>query len=106
MLRDWTYVGDIVSGILAAIDRPFGYEIINLGRGQPVAVADFVAEVERQTGKRARLRDEQAPATDMSFTHADLGKAKALLGYAPSVSVDEGIRRFCRWFRQAVLREA
>jgi UDP-glucuronate 4-epimerase len=106
MLRDWTYVGDIVSGILAAIDRPLGYELINLGRGQPVAVADFIAEVERQTGKRARLRDEQAPATDMNFTHADLTKAKALLGYAPSVSVDEGIRRFCRWFREVVLEEA
>ena len=105
MLRDWTYVGDIVSGILAAIDRPLGYEIINLGRGQPVTVADFVAEVERQTGKRARLRDEQAPATDMSFTHADLTKAKALLGYVPSVSVDEGIRRFCRWFREVVLED-
>jgi UDP-glucuronate 4-epimerase len=103
MLRDWTYVSDIVSGILAAADRPLGYELINLGRGQPVAVSDFVAEVERQTGKKASMRDERAPATDMTFTHADLTKAKTLLGYEPAVGVDEGIRRFCRWFREVVL---
>ena len=103
MLRDWTYESDIVSGILAAIDRPLGYELINLGRGLPVAVSDFVAEVERQTGKQASMRDESAPATDMSFTHADLTKAKTLLGYEPTVGVDEGIRRFCRWFREVVL---
>ena len=103
MLRDWTYVSDIVAGVLAAIDRPLGYELINLGRGQPVAVSDFVAEVERQTGKHASMRDESAPATDMSFTHADLTKAKTLLGYEPTVGVDEGIRRFCRWFREVVL---
>jgi UDP-glucuronate 4-epimerase len=103
MLRDWTYVGDIVTGVLAAIDHPLGYEVVNLGRGQPVAVSDFVAEVERQTGKKASLRDERAPATDMSFTHADLTKAKTLLGYAPSMGIDEGIRRFHRWFREVVL---
>jgi UDP-glucuronate 4-epimerase len=105
MVRDWTYVGDIVSGIVAAIDHPHGYAIINLGRGQPVAVSDFIAEVERQTNKTARFRKEAPPATDMRFTHADLTRATTLLRYAPSVSIAEGVHRFCEWFREAVLNE-
>lgn len=106
MLRDWTYVGDIVAGILAAVDRPLGFALVNLGRGEPVAVVDFVREVERQTGRQTSLRAEQAPATDVPATHADIRRARALLGYEPSVSVAEGIARFHAWFRSAVVKPA
>lgn len=105
MLRDWTYISDIVAGIVSAVDKPMGYEIINLGRGQPVLVADFVAEAERQTGKRAAFRPEAPPATDVRRTHADLSKARKLLGYTAKVGISDGIERFVSWYREVVLEE-
>jgi UDP-glucuronate 4-epimerase len=103
MHRDWTYVSDIVQGIVAAIDRPLGYEIVNLGRGEPVRLADFVEQVQRLAGKAAQLRDEAMPAADVPYTYADLSKARRLLGYQPSVSVETGVAEFYKWYRAAVL---
>ena len=103
MLRDWTYVGDIVAGVLAAVDRPLGYEIVNLGRGEPVRVADFVAEVERQTGKRAAIVHEPLPPTDVERTHAAIDKARRLFGYEPKTDVRRGIAGLLGWYRQSAL---
>jgi UDP-glucuronate 4-epimerase len=102
MHRDWTYVGDIADGVVAAIDRPLGYEIVNLGRGEPVLVSDFVAHIERVVGARAPLVDAPMPAADVPFTFADIEKARTLLGYDPRVSVAEGAERFCTWYARAV----
>ncbi|MBI4954396.1 MAG: GDP-mannose 4,6-dehydratase [Myxococcales bacterium] len=103
MHRDWTYVADIVRGIVAAVDRPLGYEVVNLGRGEPVLLADFVRRVEALTGKRAALRDAPMEDADIAYTFADTHKAARLLGYAPTVGTDEGIERFWQWYRAAVL---
>ena len=100
MYRDWTYVGDITDGVVAALDRPLGYEIINLGRGEPVLLNDFVRIMESLAGKKANLVDAPKPAADVERTYADIGKAKALLDYDPQVSVDEGVRRFWEWYRE------
>lgn len=97
--RDWTYVADIVQGLLAAVDRPFGYELINLGRGEPVLLSDFVGLVEKFTGGKAVLQAAATPPTDMQQTHASIDKAKRLLGYAPQTSVHEGVERMCEWYR-------
>src|SRR5919202_1217433 len=64
MNRDWTFVDDIVSGIVAALDRPLGYEIINLGRGEPVLLADFVRLIEDLSGRKANLIPTAMPETD------------------------------------------
>jgi UDP-glucuronate 4-epimerase len=103
MHRDWTYVGDIVQGILGAVDHPQDYELINLGRGEPVLLADFVRLIEELTGRRANLVDAPMPDTDIPSTHADIGKARRLLGYDPHVSVREGVTRLWEWYREAVL---
>jgi UDP-glucuronate 4-epimerase len=103
MHRDWTYVGDIVQGIAGAVDHPQGYEVINLGRGEPVLLADFVRLIEELTGRRASLVPAPMPDTDIPSTHADVGKARRLLGYDPRVSVREGVTRLWEWYRQAVL---
>lgn len=103
MHRDWTYVGDIAQGIMAAIDRPLGYEIINLGRGEPVLLADFVRLIEESAGQRARLVPAPMPETDIPYTFADIGKARRLLDYDPGVSVKQGVARFWDWYQQAVL---
>lgn len=103
MHRDWTYVGDIVQGIALAVDRPLGFEVVNLGRGEPVKVADFVEALIELSGRRPNLHVEPMPAADVPFTFADLTKARTLLGYQPSVSVREGTQRFWAWFERVVL---
>jgi UDP-glucuronate 4-epimerase len=102
MHRDWTYIDDIVSGIVAALDRRLGYEVVNLGRGEPVLLADFVSTLEGLAGRRARLVHEPMLAADVSYTFANIDKARALLDYAPKVSVEEGVRRFFEWYRDRV----
>jgi UDP-glucuronate 4-epimerase len=99
--RDWTYVDDIAQGILAAVDRPLGYELVNLGRGEPVLLADFVRVVEELTGKQAMLEDKPMPAADVRQTFADIGKARRLLGYAPKTSVREGVASLWAWYQGA-----
>lgn len=97
MYRDWTYISDIVAGVTAAVDRRLGYEIVNLGRGEPILLADFVRVVEEQIGRPARLHRAPMPPGDVPRTYADIGKARKLLDYAPTVSIDAGIARFLEW---------
>jgi UDP-glucuronate 4-epimerase len=104
VFRDWTFVDDIVAGVIAAADRRLGYEIINLGRGEPVQLADFVARIEELTGKRANLTAAPLPDTDIISTHADISKARRLLGYAPRTSVPEGVARFWQWYQRRILQ--
>ena len=100
MWRDWTYIGDIVQGVLKAADRPSGYRRLNLGRGKPVKMADFVRIVERLVGKKAVMETPPAPPSEPPITYADITLAQELLGYAPTVEVEEGMRRFCAWYRR------
>jgi UDP-glucuronate 4-epimerase len=104
MHRDWTYVSDIVQGVVQAADRRLGYEVINLGRGEPVLLADFVQALEELAGKKAKLVPAPMMDADVAYTYADIGKAQRLLGYAPEVSVQEGVRRFWEWYTAAVGR--
>jgi UDP-glucuronate 4-epimerase len=103
MLRDWTYVADIVAGVVAAVDRPLGHQVINLGRGEPVRMADFVELVEELVGKKARMTTPPAPASEPPITFADVSKARRLLDYRPTISVADGMARFWDWYRAEVL---
>ncbi|HUS13051.1 MAG TPA: SDR family NAD(P)-dependent oxidoreductase [Pyrinomonadaceae bacterium] len=105
MHRDWTYVTDIAAGVVAAVDRPLGYEIINLGRGEPVLLADFVNMIEEKIGRKANLVPAPMMDADIAYTYADISKARNLLGYEPAVSVQEGVARFWDWYQQAVLKQ-
>jgi len=102
MYRDWTFVDDITNGVIAAVDRPLGYEVINLGRGEPVRLGDFVSIMESLAGRKARLRPAPKLAADVLRTYADIGKARALLDYNPQISVEEGVTRFWEWYRDNV----
>ena len=104
MKRDWTYIDDIIAGVLAAIDRPLGYEIINLGRGEPVLMADFVEIIEGLVGRRAILSTPPAPPTELKITFADTTKAQQLLDYHPQVAVTEGLARMWAWYQREVLQ--
>lgn len=103
MYRDWTYIDDITDGVVAAIDRPLGYEIINLGRGEPVLLKEFVEIMEELSGRKANVVVKAKPAADFLRNDADISKARRLLGYNPQVPVVEGVRRFWEWY---VNREA
>jgi len=102
MHRDWTFVADIVQGVIAATDRRLGYEVINIGRGEPVLLADFVRDLEALAGGRAPVTSEPMMKADVSYTYADISKARKLLNYSPTVSVSEGVQRFYDWYCQAV----
>jgi len=102
MYRDWTYVADIVAGIVAVVDRRPGYEVINLGHGEPVRMRDFVELVEELVGRKARMTTPPAPASEPPITYADVSKARTLLGYEPTTPVTEGMRRFWEWYRENV----
>lgn len=98
MYRDWTFVDDTVSGIMAAIDRPLGYEIINLGRGEPILLQDFVEIMEALSGRKANVVPTPRLAADFVRNLADISKARRLLDYDPQISVNEGVRRFWEWY--------
>lgn len=102
MHRDWTFVEDIAAGVLAAADRRLGFELINLGRGEPTLLKDFVEMIERLAGAPAKLVQEPMMAADVAYTYADIGKAQRLLGYAPRVRVQEGVTRFWHWYQEHV----
>jgi UDP-glucuronate 4-epimerase len=103
MHRDWTFIDDIVTGIVAASERRIGYEVINLGRGEPVLLADFVETLEYVAGKKANLLDTPMPLSDVKYTYASIDKAQRLLGYHPKISFEEGIQRFYTWYSDHVL---
>jgi UDP-glucuronate 4-epimerase len=103
MKRDWTYIDDIVAGFIGALDRPLGYEIMNLGCSCPVENLEFVRIIENLVGKKAVIIDKPAPPSEPIVTYADVSKARRLIGYEPKVNVDEGLRRFIEWMRSEKL---
>ena len=103
MYRDWTYVDDIVSGLVSAVDHPLGYEILNLGRGEPVLLSDFVKGIEQLAGRSAKLTSVPMLNADIAYTFADISKTKRLLQYDPQTSVPEGVEQFWKWYQTAVL---
>ncbi|RMH00790.1 MAG: SDR family NAD(P)-dependent oxidoreductase [Chloroflexi bacterium] len=98
MYRDWTFVDDIVNGIVAAIDKPLGFEIINLGRGEPTLLKEFVGMIEALAGRKANVVHKPKLPADFIRNHADISKARRLLGYDPQISVAEGVKIFWEWY--------
>jgi UDP-glucuronate 4-epimerase len=98
MRRDWTYVEDIAKGVVLALDKPLGYEIINLGRGAPESLAEFIRTMESIAGKKATLKLQPKLPADVYVTYADVSKARRLLGFNPTISIDEGVKRFWAWY--------
>ena len=99
--RDYTYIDDIVDGVVRAIDRPYPYQIFNLGKGSGTSLNEFIAIVEKHVGRTANVRQLPDQPGDVPYTCADTGKARHLLGYRARVSFDEGIRRTCKWYQGA-----
>lgn len=97
--RDFTYIDDIVQGFRLAVEQPFGYEIINLGRGEPVELLSYINELERALGVTALRNLLPMQPGDVFETYADTTKAKELLGFSATVSITDGVNRFVDWYR-------
>ena len=100
MLRDFTFISDIVSGVVGAIDKPFPYEIINLARGEQVQLLAFIEAIEKALGKKAEKQLLPMQQGDVPATHGDITKAQKLLGYDPRVSIEEGVAAFVAWYTE------
>ncbi|EKD78591.1 MAG: nad-dependent epimerase/dehydratase [uncultured bacterium] len=96
--RDYTYIDDIISGIMTAIERSFDFEIINLGNHQAVSLNEFISTLEHVTGKTAVIEQLPAQSGDVNHTLADILKARRLLNYEPKTSLQEGLQRFVNWY--------
>jgi UDP-glucuronate 4-epimerase len=92
--RDYTFIEDIVSGILAAIHYDSQFDVFNLGNSEPVPLMSLIRAIELAVGKQARLKMLPEQAGDVPITYADISKARQLLGYEPKTGLAEGIRRF------------
>lgn len=99
--RDYTYIDDIVDGVVRAIDRRHKYEVFNLGKGTGTSLKDFIDLVQKHTGKKATIKLMPDQPGDVPYTCADVSKAAELLGYRSTVTFEEGIRRTTQWYNDA-----
>jgi UDP-glucuronate 4-epimerase len=98
MQRDFTYIDDIIQGILAALDYEGEYDLFNLGNNQPVSLLDFVSILEKLLGKTAiKILDGPNPG-EVETTYADITETKRALGFQPLTSLEEGLARFIDWY--------
>jgi UDP-glucuronate 4-epimerase len=104
--RDFTYIDDIVAGVLAAVDRPppadaeEPHRLYNLGNDSPESVNALVTAIETACGRKAQRIDKPMPLGDVPKTWADISATRRDLGYAPAMKLEEGIRRFVAWYRE------
>jgi len=99
--RDYTYIDDIVDGVVRSIDRPYGYQVFNLGKGSGTSLKEFIDLVQKHVGKSAKIRVMPDQPGDVPYTCADVSKAERMLGYKSTISFEEGIRRTAKWYKEA-----
>lgn len=103
MARDFTYIDDIVEGVIQVLDRPpQGHRVLNIGAGRPMEVKQMIVILERELGVTAKIIDRPKPAADVTATFADVSALAALTGYRPKVTLEDGLARFVAWMRDYV----
>ena len=96
--RDYTYINDIVSGIVAASELDRSYELINLGNSSPITLNEFITTLENIIGKSLKFEQLPMQPGDVKQTCADITKAQQLLGYQPNTSLEDGMKKFVAWY--------
>lgn len=99
MQRDFTYIDDVVRGVIKAINKCFSFEIINLGNNKPVKLKDFIAIIETELKQKAAKKYLPLQPGDMIKTYADIRKAKKLLNFQPKTSIEVGLKKFIKWYK-------
>ncbi len=97
--RDYTYISDIIDGIINALGRQFKFEIFNLGRSETIELRFLIRLIENKLGKTANIRKLPEQPGDVSITFADVNKSKRMLNYCPKVGIEEGIETFVEWYK-------
>jgi len=98
--RDYTYIDDLIEGILSVIHHHKGFEVYNLGESQTTSLKELIKLIEGALGKKAMIEMLEPQPGDVSVTYADVSKAKRMLKYQPKVKMEEGIRRFVEWYKE------
>lgn len=96
--RDYTYIDDIIDGIMASLKKNFSYEIINLGNNKPAELNYLISLIERLLKKKTNILQLGKQVGDVDITYADISKAKKLLGYKPKITIEEGMEKFIQWY--------
>jgi UDP-glucuronate 4-epimerase len=104
--RDYTYIDDIVSGVLGSMNAPPGYRVYNLGESDTISLSDLVALLEKACGRPASRRTRPPQPGDVPITYADIARARAEIGYDPRTPIEQGVARFVDWYRRQATREA
>lgn len=97
--RDYTYISDIIDGIMKAVKTCKGYNIYNLGESQTIELNELIKLIEKELGKKAKIKQLPDQLGDVRITYADISKARTEIGYDPSFSIETGIKEFVNWYR-------
>ncbi len=100
--RDYTYIDDIIAGVLASLDRPFPFEIFNLGESVTVTLRSLIDTLEQVSGRKPKTEQLSLQPGDVTITYADVSKARRLLDYTPTTSIESGLTRFLAWFEKVL----
>lgn len=98
--RDFTYIDDIVDGVVRALDCDYKYEIFNLGKGSPDDLGNFINLLEKHLSVKAKKNLLPMQPGDVMITYADTTKTEKMLGYKPRISLDEGLKKFADWYKE------
>ena len=98
--RDYTYIDDLIEGILAVMHHHKGFEIYNLGESQTTSLNELIRLIEEAFGKKANVEMLEPQPGDVSITYADISRAERKLGYHPKIKIEEGIKRFVEWYKK------
>jgi len=97
--RDYTYVEDIVDGIVKAVEKPLGFEIINLGNSHPITLNTMIETLEKALDKKAVIKEMPMQLGDVEKTYADISKAKKILDWEPKTPYEEGVKKLVEWYK-------
>lgn len=98
--RDYTYIDDIIDGVMKGLDKRHGFEIFNLGESETTELRKLISLIEKNLGKKAQIDEQPNQPGDVSITYADIEKAKMMLGYSPCTKIENGVELFIKWYRE------
>ena len=99
MKRDFTYVEDIISGTKSAIEKNYNNKVFNLGNNKSEKLMDMISLIEKELGKKAEIDFLPMQPGDVKESFADIANSKKYLNYEPKISIDEGIPKFIKWYK-------
>lgn len=100
MKRDFTYIDDIVAGVIAALEKSYAYEILNLGNNNPIELAYFIELIEKELNKKAEKNLLPLQPGDVPETYADIKSSQEKLNFKPTTSIEQGIKKFIDWYKE------